>query len=144
MNETLFPAGKPYKLMTGRDIRVMPWSVETIGLVAQRLPDFIEKVTTMDADTPVITLIPDVIGEIKWLLSVSSELTEDEVSQLPAEDAMGLLGEVLTYCLEGPLGKLPALMTTVTGLISKMAGPEETPSSSPSTTSSDLDIPQTP
>ncbi|MCP4251069.1 MAG: hypothetical protein GY778_28865 [bacterium] len=124
VNEALFPAGKEYKLLCGRKVRIMPWSLKTIGLVSQRIPALIDKAGTLSADTSVVELIPEAADELAWMIAVSIEgMTEEEVAQLPADDVLGLTLAVYDECVEGPLGKIAGLTNRLTRLMQMQTAP---------------------
>ena len=131
VNETLFPAGTEYKLLGGKTVRVKPWSIETIGLVSQRIPELIEKAAVLNPEQNIVDLIPEAADELAWLIAVSiPELTEEQVMELPADDVLGLTLVVYDTCVEGPLGKIAGLTRRVTQMMT-VAG-QKMPSSSPS------------
>ena len=123
-SEVLFPAGEPYTLSGGKVVFIMPWSIETIGLVAQRLPALIERVQTMDPDGDAIkNVMPQALDEIEWLIHRSvPDLADVPIATgLPADDVLGLSLAVYDQCMAGPLRKIAALAGRARGLMA-MAG----------------------
>lgn len=132
-SEILFPAGEPYTLACGKTVHVKKWGIETIGLVAQRIPALMNVASEMEdkAEDAMAALFPRAVEEVAWLIAQSvPELTEEQVkNDLPADDVLGLSLAVYDNCMAGPLAKIGALK--IRGLM-LMAMATTAPSDAPS------------
>ncbi len=144
VNEVMFPVGKKVRLSSGETVEVRPWSIKTFGLMAQRIPETLDKATALeDEDSAgMVDLITNLTDEVMFMVGETLDMTADEIHETMTFDDLLLVATAIwDECIAGPMGKIGGLMGRVVGTAMPLTTAEPTkkitiqqPSSSPSST----------
>jgi hypothetical protein len=139
--DVLFPRGKTVELSGGQKVTVTKWSVKTLVLVSQRLPEKItelmELASTQSA-IPAGTVIPVAVEELRFIAAQTLRIEEEQIDEEWAvEDLLDVAAAIFEVCIVPITGKLLGLAGQVTRTRSLIASAPTTPAGpSPSRSSS--------